>query len=256
MRLFVRTFLPPTGAARRCVVLLHGITGSHRTWWHIAPAVAAAGWRVLAMDLRCHGASGCDEAIGRWDAADDVVETVTAELGAPHLDAIWGHSLGARTALQALVRHPGLADRAVLEDPPGVITSRPDDIANWRREAHLARTDAAAFAAEVRDANPTWDERHIAAVVADVAACRIEPIVTAIERGLAMQDPADELVAQLRVPMLLLVPPAERSVLGATREQTIAALPAGSSVVELDGGHNLHRDLPAAYLEAALRWLG
>lgn len=255
MRLAIRPTPDPIDPARPTLVLLHGITGSQRTWWRFAPALAAAGWQVLAMDLRCHGASDCDGPIGRWDAADDVVETIVAELGRPHVDVLWGHSLGARTALQALVRHPGLADRAILEDPPGIIGNRGEEIVNWRREAALARTDPGAYADEMRADHPTWDERDVAAVVADVATTRLEPLITAIEAGAAMNDPAHELVRRARIPILLVVPPPEQSVLGEVYDATIAGLPPGSRAVRLDGGHTLHRDRPDEYLAAALEWL-
>lgn len=255
MRLAVHATPDPIDPARPALVLLHGITGSHRTWWRFEPRLAEAGWQVVALDLRCHGASGCDEPIGRWDAANDVIETVAAELGAPRVDVLWGHSLGARTALQALARSPGLAARAIIEDPPGIIADRGGEIVNWRREAALARTDPGAYAAELRADHPTWDERDIAAVVADVATTRLEPLITAIEAGAAMTDPAHEVVARAGIPILLIVPPPERSVLGEAYHATIAALPAGSRVVRLEGGHTLHRDQPDAYLAAALEWL-
>lgn len=256
MRLAIRPTPDPIDPARPTLVLLHGITGSQRTWWRFAPALAAAGWQVLAMDLRCHGQSGCDEPIERWDLPDDVVETVAAVLAEPRVDVIWGHSLGARTALQALARRPGLARRAVLEDPPGTRPDRSEQVAGWRREVHLARTDPDRFAAEVRAEQPGWDARDVAAVVADVAECRIAPLVRALERGFATTDPAHELLSRIRVPVLLVLAREEGSAIrGDDRARAVAALPPGSRVVELDSGHVVHRDRPDEYLATALAWL-
>ena len=39
------------------VLLLHGWGCSVYAWRHIAPALAAAGWKAIAMDLRGHGLS-------------------------------------------------------------------------------------------------------------------------------------------------------------------------------------------------------
>jgi pimeloyl-ACP methyl ester carboxylesterase len=257
MRLALHPTPDPIDPTRPSVVLLHGLTASARTWWRVAPAVAAAGWQVLALDLRCHGASVCDEPIGRWDVADDVAETLVAELGAPRVDVLWGHSLGARTALQVLARHPATAGRVVLEDPPGVRTDRSAQIAEWRREAALARTDPAAYAAEVRAKEPDLQDRDVEIMVADVAACRMEAIIRAIQAGLAMADPADELVAQIRQPTLLLLADESRSGLsGEDRSRTVARLPEGSRTVLFDSGHTIHRDLPEAYVATALGWLG
>ena len=256
MRLAVHTTPDRLDPRRRTIALLHGLTASARTWWRVAPALADAGWQVLALDLRCHGASGCDEPIGRWDAADDVVETLEMALGDARVDVLWGHSLGARTALQVLARHPGAADRAVLEDPPGARADRTEQIAHWRHETALARTDPAAYAAEVRAMDPTLGAHDVEVMVADVADCRIEPIITAIQAGLAMTDPADELMAQIRQPALLLLADEARSGLsGEARVRTVARLPAGSRCVVFDSGHTVHRDLPDAYVATALEWL-
>jgi pimeloyl-ACP methyl ester carboxylesterase len=256
MHLAVRRWPDPPEPGRPQLLLVHGLTASSGTWWRIGPALAGVGWQVIAPDLRCHGASGCDAPIGRWDAADDLAELVDAGAGGM-LDVAWGHSLGARTILQLLVRRPGTAARLVLEDPPGVRGDRGDQIIEWRREAALARADPAALAEEVRIANPGWDERDVAGAVQGIADCRIEPIIEAIGRGVALADPAEALVAAITTPALLLLADEERSGLaGASRRATKASLPAGSRTVELATGHSIHRDAPETYLATALDWLG
>jgi pimeloyl-ACP methyl ester carboxylesterase len=257
MRLAVRRWPDPIDPARPALLLVHGVTASSRTWWRVGPALAELGWQVIAPDLRCHGRSGCLTPIGRWDAADDLAETVRGELGERRLDVGWGHSLGARTILQLLVREPGMASRLVLEDPPGVRADRSDQIVTWRREASLARHDPPGMAIEVRARNPGWDERDVAGVVADLADCRIEPIIDAVERGAAMVDPTESLVEDVGVPLLLLLADEDRSGLsGASRLATIARLSAGSRTAHVAAGHSIHRDAPDSYLAAALAWLG
>jgi pimeloyl-ACP methyl ester carboxylesterase len=73
------------------VVLIHGITESRATW---APVVAALGsdHRVLAVDLRGHGASAEGDAYDPVAYAGDVVATVAAVGIADPL--VVGHSLG------------------------------------------------------------------------------------------------------------------------------------------------------------------
>ena len=232
-------------------VLLHGVTASWRTWWRIAPELVAAGWQVLAIDLRCHGASPCGPIRGT-DAADDVAET----LGDLEVDVIWGHSLGARTAMQLLAAHPAGARRAVLEDPPGRIRrDREEAIASWRREVSMARDDPERFVREQLAENPSWDERDVRENAASVADVQIEPVIEAFAAG--YRDGAPDVAPLLRVPCLLVLAEESRSVLtGADRAETIAALPRGSRVVELPGGHCLHRDVPDDYLRVTLEWLG
>jgi pimeloyl-ACP methyl ester carboxylesterase len=253
MRLAVHRF---GVAGNPIAVLLHGVTASHRSWWRVAPAVADAGWEVLAIDLRCHGASSCAGPIRGRDMAVDVRETLAAEVGTTRIDVLWGHSLGARTAMQLLAIEPDRARRAVLEDPPGRARGdRASSIAGWRREVALARSDPDAFVREQLEANPTWDERDARENAASVAECEVEPIADFFLAGYV--EGAPDLVPLLRVPALLVLADAARSALAdPDRAQTIAAMPDGTEVIELPGGHTLHRDLPDDYLRVTLGWLG
>jgi len=86
------------------VLLLHGFSGNADLNWFqpgIAQKIAAAGYRVIAPDLRGHGASPYDAAPDRWPAdaiARDQI-ALTAHLGeAPY--ATVGYSMGAISALR------------------------------------------------------------------------------------------------------------------------------------------------------------
>ena len=91
------------------VLLLHGFSGSAQTAW-IAPgnfeALAAAGFRVVALDQRGHGASGKphDPAMYGVTMADDIGRLLH------HLDVeqahIVGYSMGARIANTFRSRYP------------------------------------------------------------------------------------------------------------------------------------------------------
>src|SRR5919108_2785570 len=134
------------------------------------------------MDLRCHGASPCDGPIRGPDTADDVDET----LGELEVDVLWGHSLGARTAMQLLAARPARARRAVLEDPPGRIRrDREEGMAKWRREVALARDDPERLVRQQLVDNPSWDERDAHENVASLAECRIETVIEAYAAGYA-----------------------------------------------------------------------
>lgn len=86
------------------VILLHGFSGNADLNWFqpgIAQKIAAAGYRVIAPDLRGHGASPFEAAPERWPAdaiARDQI-ALAAYLGeAPY--ATVGYSMGAISALR------------------------------------------------------------------------------------------------------------------------------------------------------------
>jgi pimeloyl-ACP methyl ester carboxylesterase len=254
MRLSVHHLI--TAPSAPVAVLIHGVMASHRTWWRVAPALADAGWHAITIDLRCHGNSPCGGPIRGRDLADDVAETLAADAGTDPVDVVWGHSLGARTAMQLLVAHPSLARRLILEDPPGRVSrDRDAAIAGWQRESALAHDDPEAFVRQQLTDNPAWDERDARENVESVRDARVDKISEAFAAG--YREGAPDLAPLLTVPALLVLAEESRSVLtGEDRAETIAALPPGSRFVELPGGHTLHRDLPDDYLRVTLDWLG
>ncbi len=84
------------------IVLIHGLGRSLADWIHFAPLLTAR-HRVIAVDVRGHGASG--DGPWSWEAATDDMAAVVEYLGlsAP---AVAGHSLGALIAAVWAERHP------------------------------------------------------------------------------------------------------------------------------------------------------
>jgi len=81
------------------VVLLHGLASNCRIWDGVAPLLVAAGFRVLALDLRGHGES--DQPAGGY-GFESVGQDVEAALGALGIarPLLAGHSWGGNVALQ------------------------------------------------------------------------------------------------------------------------------------------------------------
>jgi pimeloyl-ACP methyl ester carboxylesterase len=98
------------------VILLHGFLSSAQANWFapsIAQAIASAGFQVVAPDLRGHGQSDAPTDPAAWPAdvmASDQLALLRF-LEFPAYDLV-GYSLGARTAVRAMVR--GLAPRRAV----------------------------------------------------------------------------------------------------------------------------------------------
>jgi pimeloyl-ACP methyl ester carboxylesterase len=100
----------------RPLVLLHGLFSDAVTNWikfGTAATLAAADYRVVMPDLRGHGSSARphDAAAYPPDVLARDVAALVAHLGFTDFD-LGGYSLGARTAVRALVR--GMAPRRVI----------------------------------------------------------------------------------------------------------------------------------------------
>ena len=239
------------------VLLLHGVTSAARTWWRVGPAVAAAGFRVVAPDLPGHGETGQWQGHYRFrdNAADLVAFARAAGLEPPDIRIV-GHSWGAMTA--AAMPAAGLIPATVvLIDPPAIplvaLTAMLED------PVERAYDDLDEAVATVGRLNPTWSHGDVVAKAEgltqfDEAAVR--DILTKNgdwDGGLgALADPAaQELPVWLirgdpkfggYVPDALL--PGFAARLGPERILTIAGAP-----------HSPHRTHPEALVAAVLRAL-
>jgi esterase len=97
--------------------ILHGILGSARNWTTFARRMAdEAGWRIVRVDLRGHGASRDLPGPHHLTACADDLRALAHTIGAPRL--VVGHSFGGKVAL---VARQHLAARTVVVDSlPGV----------------------------------------------------------------------------------------------------------------------------------------
>lgn len=95
------------------VAILHGLFGSARNWASIAQRLAAR-HRVVAFDLRNHGASPWADAMDYPAMAEDVR---AAMAGRGHQRfALIGHSMGGKVAMTLALTVPASVERLVVVD--------------------------------------------------------------------------------------------------------------------------------------------
>jgi epoxide hydrolase 4 len=101
------------------VVLLHGFPELWYSWRRQIPALAAAGFRVIAPDLRGYNLSEKPAGIEAYGAARvvDDVRALIESTGARRASVV-GHDIGAGVAWALAMRHPGSVERiAILNGP-------------------------------------------------------------------------------------------------------------------------------------------
>lgn len=125
-------------------VLLHGGALTARTWDYVALALRSE-FRIVALDLRGHGASDWADDYSINGFADDLLPIVDG-LGIERTHIV-GMSLGGIVGCEFALRHPDRTETLTMVD----VTSRPVFAATARMRAFMADFRCAATVAEVVD---------------------------------------------------------------------------------------------------------
>lgn len=109
------------GAARGVVQVNHGLAEHAGRYADFAERLSARGYHVYAHDHRGHGGTTAPDApprmFGGWDKVIGDVQAVRGEIARAHPGlpvVVFGHSMGACVAMNAVMRHPeGAAGAAI-----------------------------------------------------------------------------------------------------------------------------------------------
>ncbi|HET9592576.1 MAG TPA: alpha/beta hydrolase [Solirubrobacterales bacterium] len=97
------------------VVCVHGLCQHGGVFAGLAETLAAAGRRVVAVDLRGHGGSGAEPP---WSVAAHVADLLETTAAAGIEKAAWvGHSFGGHVLAALAAAEPGRVERLALLDP-------------------------------------------------------------------------------------------------------------------------------------------
>jgi pimeloyl-ACP methyl ester carboxylesterase len=106
---------------REAVLLVHGWGGSVYSFSETIPAIAAAGYRAIAIDLPGHGLSDkpTDSSHYTTNALAKAVMSVADALGVRRFTYV-GHSLGSMLGLELALQGERRIERLVLISPPAL----------------------------------------------------------------------------------------------------------------------------------------
>ena len=236
------------------LLLIHGAGHDHGVWDAVAPALAAAGHRVIAPDLPAHGASA-GQALPDIDAMADWVLALADALDLDHF-RIAGHSMGSLVALATAARAPDrvralylLGSLAPMPVAPFVLEAvRKDPPKAWALINKFSFAPAEVLGEERRRTLEAGNHERMErngseALARDLAACN------AWQDGLAAATRRD-------CPTLLLCGALDRMTPVKAVGPLHEALQAGGGEVrrvELPGcGHAMQEEDPAAVVRALL----
>ena len=235
---------PPS--AERRALLIHGLGSNGALMWRYGVALADAGWRADAVDLRGHGTAprALDYTLAAYGA--DVAATRAGD-GEPW-DLVIGHSLGGAASVLAAAEDGSWTHRLVLIDPAIALTDRDRDIV---RNSQTRSFDDPSEAA-VRAEHPHWHPQDI-----ELKALSAQQASRwAVEQTSAQNPRWDVTDAALRVSVpthVIASDPRVYSIFrGKPAEAAVAANPLFTVSVVPDAGHSPHRDRPEETI-AALR---
>ncbi len=236
------------------VVLLHGFPFSSRLW---APQIEGlrSGHRVIAPDLRGFGRSPVVPGPYRMETLADDVAGLMDALGLARA-AVAGLSMGGYVAFELYRRHPGRVARLMLADT----RAEPDDEEGRARRARMAERARAEGTGAIVDgmipklvAPATLEERpeivrELRAIMEEVDP---EAVAAALE-GMAERADSRPLLAEISVPVLVIVGAEDAITPPAVARAMVEAIPDARLEVVASAGHVSNLERPEAFNAAIL----
>ncbi len=236
------------------LAILHGLFGSGRNWASIAQRLAAH-HRVVALDLRNHGASPWADTMDYDMMAEDMRATLHAR--GYFRCALLGHSMGGKVAMVAALRHGSEVARLIVVDiAPARYRPRHLSEVQEMRELDLAdikrRSEVdARLAASIPD--PAERAFLVQNLVFEDGQARWRLNLAAIEQAMPELVDFPELPADAAYDgPTLFIAGGQSDYLRAEHEPMIRQLFPRAEIDRIDdAGHWLHAEQPAAFLAIA-----
>lgn len=241
--------------AERTVLLLHGLGASGLSWQPQVPALAAAGYRVLAPDMRGFGLSSYPGQTGITEMAYDVAQLLQRVAAGPvH---VVGLSMGGIVALQLALEHPTLVHRLVLANTSARL--RPWRLDGWvfyalRYALIYLLTQRAQARLVARRTFPRPDQEELRqAFAAQILQANPYAYRGAL-RALAFFNVLDSL-AKIQAPALVVTGEHDRTIPPEVQRLLVDGIANARQVVIPGAGHGVSADQPEQFNRVLLDFL-
>jgi pimeloyl-ACP methyl ester carboxylesterase len=252
------------------LVLLHGITGSSRTWEEVIPALAQH-HAVIAPDLLGHGESAKPRGDYSLGAFASGVRDILIALGIEKATVV-GHSLGGGVAMQFAYQFPERVDRLVLVSSGGL----GEEVHLMLRAATLPGSEYVLpllCAEPLRNAGasvarflgraglrPNSDLEEIArgfASLGDLEARQafVHTVRSIMDIGGQRISARDRLYLAATMPTLLIWGERDRMIPASHGWEAHEAMPGSRYIVYEQAGHFPHRDHPVRFASDLLEFM-
>lgn len=246
------------------LLLLHGFTGSARSWDPVIAAWAVR-FRVLAVDLIGHGRSDAPSDPRRYamELAVADLTSVLVEVGLARASVV-GYSLGGRVALRLAVERPERISRLVLISASAGIADAEERAARLARDEALAERIEGEGVARFVDG---WEREPLfasqralpAPLRAALRATRLAHPAQGLANslrgmGTGRMEPLWDRLAEVRAPALVVTGALDERY-GEIGARLVAALPRGRHAVVAGAGHAPHLERPEALRRMVLDFL-
>ncbi len=246
------------------LVMLHGFTGSARSWGVFGDLLARS-FTTVRLDIVGHGGSDSPASIDHYQMPLAVVDLLDAADRTGFPEASWlGYSMGGRTALHVAAARPGAVRRLVLVGAsPGIAEAEERAARREADEALARRIEVEGIEAftDYWEAIPLFaSQRRLPADVrARIRAGRLACDRTGLANslrgmGAGAQEPLHHRLHELTVPTLLLAgsDDTKYTEIGAAMA---GVLPAGRFVAVPGAGHAAQVEAPAFCAETITAFL-
>jgi N-formylmaleamate deformylase len=226
------------GADKPKFMLLHGRTDNAMCWYRVASRLQD-NYDLIMPDARGHGLTGGSvERISTNTLAGDVAALIAAlDLDRPYL---FGHSMGALTAMLVAANYPDLVRAIVLEDPPLGDMPRDEQRVEELVQAAIGRRSLSReqLIARMSADNPGWVDEEVRPW-AD-AQLQVNPNALRMEEA----GPWREIVRRINCPFLLITGDRELNAIVSPEDaQEAVRLSKHGEIAHIAGaGHSVHRE--------------